>query len=314
MSANLGPVFEDDEHHSPGRANAGKIVRDTAENILAIADTKQVGAAIPTTTAGGLVAGVEYIPIYNASFVRTGWQAVAGKHKHDADSDVAGGSLLDIQFANMRNVMLMSRWLSPIPTDFLVTKVGTGDLTRDTSGDLPLKCEASATNNDLTTARGIGLRYEWDTKLTLQFKANMSHNSGLLARMGIGTDRVEDSQDTARRQMGIEGCDGHGTNWVIINANGNTSSLTPTPTTAVLNEANKTGYALVHLPAVEVRLYKDEVSNAVSTTNVASSSLTDTHRLFIWGIKVTSGGVAKRIELRHAIVLGKPSSNQFMSI
>lgn len=314
MSANLGLPFEDDENHSPPRANAGKIIVDTAENIQAIPTDKQVGAVRPTNTAAGLVEGVTYVPIYNSSFIRTGWQAIAGKHLHDADTEVAGGALLDIHFANLRNVILFTRWLSPIPSDFVVTKVGTGDLTRDATGEYPLKCATSASNNDLTTARGIGIKYEWNTKLALEFMSNCSHSSGLLARMGIGTDRIEDSQDTARRQMGIEGCDGHGTTWVIINANGNTSSLTPTPTTADLLEASKTGYALVHLPAEEVRLYKNEVSVGVSTTNVASSGNTDPDRLFIWGIKVTSGAVIKNISLRHALLLGKPSANQFMSI
>jgi len=208
----------------------------------------------------------------------------------------------------------MLRWLAPIPEDFVVTKVGTGGLTRGSSGDLPLVCATSAANNDLTTARGIGIRYEWGSMLTLQFKANASHNSGLLARMGIGTDRIEDSQDTARIQMGIEGCDGHGTNWVILNANGNTASLTTTPTTSPVLEANKTGYALSHIPAIEVRLYEDNVSTGVSTTNVASSGSSDANRLFIWGIKVTSGAVIKSIELRHAIVVGNPSSNQLKEL
>jgi hypothetical protein len=313
-AGNLGPLYEDDENHSPGRANAKGIVIDTAANIMAIADTKQVGGAMPLDTGSGLVAGVLYVPIYNTNMVRTGWRAVHGKHKHDADTDEAGGTLFDIQFANLGNIMLMSRWLAPIPEDFIVSKVGTGVLQRKTSGEYGLELQTSATNNDLTTARGVGLRYDWDAKLTLQFKSDTSHGSGLLARMGINTDRVEDSQDTARRQMGIEGCDGHGANWIIINANGNTSSLTPTPTTAPVLEASKKAHALVHIPATEVRLYVEEVSVGVSTTNVASSSVTDPERLFIWGMKTTSGGVAKEIELRTALVCGKPSSNQFLSI
>lgn len=310
----LGRLFEDDEHHSPNRANAGKIVVDTAENILAIAEDKQVGAVRPTNTAGGLIAGVTYVPIYDINFNRTGWQAISGRHLHDADTEVAGGSLLNIQLANLANVMLMSRWLAPIPEDFVVSKVGTGVLQRKTSSEWGLELQTSSANNDLTTARGVGLRYDWDAKLTLQFKSDTSHGSGLLARMGINTDRVEDSQDTARRQMGIEGCDGHGANWVIINANGNTSSLTPTPTTAPVLESSKKSHALVHKPAEEVRLYVDDVSVGVSTTNVASSSTTSPERLFIWGIKTTSGVVVKEIELRHALICGKPSSSQFLNV
>lgn len=312
--SNLGPVFEDDEHHSPGRGNAGKIVRDTAENILAIADTKQVGAAIPTTTFGGLIANVTYVPLYNASFVRTGWKAVSGMHDHSSDTDVDGGSFLNIKFANIENVQEITRWLSPIPEDFVVTKVGTGTLTKVTSGaEGYLQLITSGASNDLITALATGPRLEWDTLMSLQLKMDISNNSSLLARLGINTDRVEDAQDTARRQMGMEACDGHGTNWVIINANGNTSSLVPTATSAALAEGGRTGYALVHIPATEVRLYKDGVSVGVSTTNVASSSGSDSSRLFIWGLKTTTGST-RNIKLRLAYIIGKISANNLFQL
>lgn len=304
--SNLGPVFEDDEHHSPGRGNAGKIIRDTAENILAISTTKQVGAAIPTNTAGGLVAGVLYVPVYNASFIRTGWQAVAAKHLHDADTDVAGGTLFDIRHANSGKLVEINL-LNPIVANFTTSTVGSSTLTEDVSGTLRrLKFLTGGTSGNLISGRVGGISLSFASKCMFQWKGRNDNTVSLLLRTGINVDRVEDAQDTARRQFGMEACDGHGTNWVIINANGNTSSLIPTATTAALNVSEK-NYKIVQIPASEVRLYENGVSVGVSNTNVASSGDTDSLRLFTMGVK-TNAGSSRQIFFYHGQIIAAPGS------
>lgn len=305
--SNLGSVYEDDENDSPNRANAGKIVRDTGTNIQAIAVSKQIGAAIPTDTSGGLIKDVTYIPLYDSSFNRTGWKAISGKHLHDADTDEAGGSIFDIRQATSA-ILAEINMLNPIPANFVTTVVGSSTLTQEISGgEGRLKFLTSGAANDLITGRILGVSLSFATKCMFQFKGTNNASTQLLMRFGINTDRVEDSQDTARRQFGLEACDGHGTNYVIINANGNASSLTPTPTTAALNSGSNANYKLVQIPASEVRLYLDGVSVGFSTTNVASSGTTDPSRLFVAGVKTTTTS-ARQMTMYLLQILSKPRS------
>lgn len=307
--SNLGPKWEDDEHYSPGRMNAKGITRDTGTNLVAIATTKQLGAVCPTDTSGGLIKNVLYVCDYDSSFNRVDFIPVFGKHLHDFDTNAAGGRLLDIRFANSAKLLEINNYFIDDSLylennlNGVVTRIGLTD-------DAYLELKTLTTTNNHANVTLSGPKISFADKILMQFNAEINLNSNILARIGLNIDRVDEAQSTSRRQMALEGCDGHGTNYVIINANGNTSSLTVTATTMPLNPGAEKNYKLFHTPATEVRAYIDGVSNAVSTTNVASTGDSSHYRMFRAGIKLPTGAVEKILKLWHMQIIALPGTNQ----
>lgn len=307
--SNLGPIWEDNAHYSPKRADAKGITRDTGTNIVAISTTRQLGAVCPTDTSGGLIKNVMYVCNYDDGFNRVQFIPVFGEHTHtDADQD--GGSLMDIYQANTSKVMAIDMFHMNL-ADWKQDLVGLGAVFVYEEGSTTgrLKMETGALASNCATGSLGGVKISFASKISWQAKIELNANNLLLTRCGVNVDRVDEAQDTARRQLGIEGCDGHGTNWVIINANGNSSSLTVTPTTSPLpSSGNVKNYKLIEMPATEVRLYENGVSVGASSTNVASASDSDGKRLVRLGIKATTGAT-RILYLNIMKLLGDPGSS-----
>jgi len=308
--SNLGPRWQDDEDYSPARMDAKTIVRDTGTNIMAIAVSRQIAAACPTDTSAGLVKNVLYVVDYDTNFNRLSFTPVFHKHTHsDVDTHETGGSMLNMSLANTAEFFDLI--LPPVTEIFQISTVGTGPAaTYDASPKNKIKLDTGATSGNTISASLGGIFCDWSSQLVVQFRGNLGSGMGtnLLTRFGSGTDRIEDAQDTARRQMGIEGCDGHGVNWVIINANGGASSLTVTSTTAALDVAGSPAiYKLVHTPASSVVFSVDGTTIATSSTNVASSGSGDSARLLIFGIKTTTGS-SRSFYFRNGRITGDPQS------
>lgn len=104
--------------------------------------------------------------------------------------------------------------------------------------------------------------------------------------------------------MAIEGCDGHGTNWVMLNANGNSGSLTVTATTAPLNSGGDNTYWLVHEPATSQKLYYNGVLMSTSITNIADDGASERLRLFRWGVKLPTGTLNITQQLFYVKITG----------
>lgn len=239
--SNLGPVYEDNENYSPSRSNAKQITRDTGSNLVAIASTKQLGAVCPTDTSGGLIKNVLYVCDYDANFTRLSFIPVFGKHLHDIDSTEAGGLLSDIYQANSGKAVEINATLVIDDSLWHTAAVGTGAAMTDAtpvSNDTYLEFKTGIVANNLVTSRFYGLLMSFASKMSFQHNLALNVGTSLLIRTGVNVDRIQDSQDTARRQYGLEGCDGHGVNWVMINANGNSGSLQVTATTLEIGRAH----------------------------------------------------------------------------
>jgi hypothetical protein len=286
--SNLGPQWEDNEDYSPARMDAKTILRDTGTVCVAVASSRQLGGVCPTDTSGGLIKDVLYVCEYDGSFERVQFKPVFGKHSHGADTAEEGGKLIGIYHANTADVVQVDMFHLNV-ADWKVNTVGTGtsfayaELT--TSGVIAAITGATS-GNCVTGSLGggtitFGSKVMWQSKLEVDTSTN-----NLLARAGINVDRVDEAQNTARRQIGIEACDGHGTNWVIINANGSSASLHVQATTAVINLRGS--YKLISVPSDNVTLWVNGVSRGVSITNVPFDGESDGFRLTRMGIKATS--------------------------
>jgi hypothetical protein len=288
--------------------DAKTIVRDTGTAIVGIATSRQIGAACPTDTSGGLIKDVLYVCNYDGGFERVQFVPVFGKHLHNSSANEDGGSLLDIYQAN--SGLATMYMIKPVVEDFNITVTG-GTAALDGTIANKIKFDTGATiNNRSNGVAKLGIAFDWSDPLLIQARLQLSDNANLVARFGQSTDRIEDTQDTARRQAGIEGCDGHGTNWVIINANGTAASLHVQTTTAPLVPASGNGesYKIVNIPATECRLYLGGVSVGVSTTNIAADGASDNQRPFVLGVKTVTG-TTRSLKMWTGQLIGAPFVN-----
>ncbi|HJX79143.1 hypothetical protein [Glutamicibacter sp.] len=313
MSFNLGTQFEDDEDYSPARCNAKGILRDTGSNIIAIASSRQIGLAIPTDTSGGLIKNVTYYVDYDSNFNRINFEPIFHTHTHDGSGDnEGGGRFLDILLENANeagqiesfNPYNLSMWwdakslgasgVLDIDQSFVTTRFKTGTTTG-------------------SHAHGTigGIVFEWGDLLNFQWGGFCNLNANILTRVGINVDTVTQTPDTTIRKMGMEGCDGHGTNWVVINGNGTSGSEFVTATTAPLtgDGTDVEQYALLHEPATAVYFMANRILNATSTTNVASDGTTAHSRTIRAGIKLPTGTTEKILHVKYFKLIGNTSGD-----
>jgi hypothetical protein len=265
--SNLGPKWQDNEDYSPARMDAKTILRDTGTNIVAMASTRQLGAVCPTDTSAGLVKDVLYISQYDGFLSRTAFIPVFRKHTHSADTDEEGGRCMDMLMANTAECFEINMFHMNL-ADWKIDTVGTGGgfIYDESTTSGRIKVSTGGVSGNCKTGSIGGGTISFADMISWQAKMEVSHNTSLLVRVGVNVDRVDETQNTTRRQCGIEACDGHGINWVIINAN----------------------YKILNTPSNECRLYVDGVSTGVSTVNVAFGGSSDGLRLVRMGIKAVS--------------------------
>lgn len=310
--SNLGPIYEDDEHYSPARNNAKSILRDTGSNIVALAPTVQLGLVCPTDTSGGLVKNIVYYVDYDSSFNRIGFEPVFHQHTHGPGSgDEDGGSMLSILNANLLEFIEVN-WVmqQEQPESFWETAYLNGTIISVQSGsDAYHEINTLSATNNYITATMQGARLQFDDPINLLFQTDLNRNSNILARTGLNIDRVSDTPSTSRRMMGIEGCDGHGTNWVMLNANGNSGSLVITATTAPLNAGGDNTYWLIHDPASSLKLLYNGTLMATSITNIADDGVSERSKLFRWGVKLPTGTSNITQQLHYVRITGNQNVN-----
>lgn len=307
----LGPIYEDDENYSPARANAKSITRDTGANIVALATTKQLGAVCPTDTSGGLIKNVTYIVDYNSSFGRIDFLPIFHKHLHSSDTDEAGGRLLDILGDNFQEYAEFN-WLNhqKTPTDFWNLEALNATLTLvQSGGDSYHLLDTLSTTGNYGTATIGGARFEFSDTIHMIFQTDLNRNTNMLLRTGLNIDRTSDTPSTSRRQMGIEGCDGHGTKWVMLNANGNSGSLVVTATTIDISSGIDHTFYMIHTPATSLELWFDGTLNATSITNIADDGASERQRLFRWSAKLPTGTANIQQRLYYVRILGNQKVN-----
>lgn len=297
------------EQLSPDKSNASSVVSLTYTEMANLPTNVQVGLVHCLSTGGGFIKDVIYRPIYDESFVRTSWLAVVQKHKHDADDDISGGSLIDIYYANGDKAALIDYYkLNTSEFRFFGSFSGGSYGFDDSESNTTSVAQVTGiTANNNITAQGDGIRLLWSNIMRWDMRIRCSHNSALVVRLGVNVDRLDESQSSSRAQIGIEGCDGHGTNWVIITANGDSGSLTATATVLSLISAADL-YTMKFVPATEARLYYAGVSQAASgvgSTPDADSGSTDANKQWRMGIK-TINTTSKKLNFWGGQQIGVP--------
>lgn len=307
--SNLATIYEDDEGYSPARANAKGVLRDTGSNIVALATTRQLGLVCPTDTSGGLIKNTLYYVDYDSSFNRISFEPVFHDHQHNFDEG-EGGNLLDILLANMNNAGMIENLNAYNISPWNNNSLSSGAALDIDGTEICHRFRTGTTTGNSAHGTIGGIVFEFGYIISFQWGGRCSHNSNILVRVGVNVDAVTQTPDTAIRKIGMEGCDGHGTNWVLLNGNGTSGSQVVTPTTASLlgdGSSNIEAYAILHDPGTTDYFFADRVLNAQSNTNVASDGSTSNSRVIRAGIKLPTGTTEKILRIRYWKLLGNTS-------
>jgi len=297
------------ESLSPEKRNASACVSLTSLEMANLPNTTQVGLVHCLDTGNGYTKDVIYKPIYDTSYLRTGFMPVVQAHDHSADDDVNGGSLVNIYYANGDKAVLIDYYkLNTSEFRFFGSYSGGSVGFDDSEGNTTyvMMFTGNTTGNNITL-QGDGIRLSFAAKMRYDMRFKLSHNNGISVRAGINIDRLDQTVNTTRVQIGQEGCAGHGTSWVIITSNGNSGNRTATQTLLSLTSAVDL-YTMKFLPSIEARLYFGGVSQAASPSGATpSSGNSDTDKQWRMGVWTTDP-TGKKMWFQGGHQIAKPHS------
>jgi hypothetical protein len=257
-----------------------------------------------TTTGGGLSANTGYFRGTNNE-----WLSVAGgKHKHDADDAVAGGSFADIAIANMTKTIT---WDLHALGDYMSVGTGTHAEEPENADGGRVKITASASGQYRHLFRG-GMGLDFGKPSSFMFKGYNTHGTQLGAKIGVNMENVNATHND-NRKYGVEACDSAGTakNWDVVSATGALNSRSVVTSTELAAKAAPRAYRLVHTVAQDVRFFVNGVQNQIKTSNVPASGASSSIGNISIGIK-SNDATSKSIYVYGVRLSGSVNDTTFV--
>lgn len=301
MSANLGLLYSEGESLSESRLNAKSVFSGTGSEITTLPSTKQVPVARCIETGDGFEAD----ELYFQSSDGLSYLNVRRKHLHDADTDIAGGTLNNMLIANPKQIYINNP--APLASDFITYK--------HASGVAPANSAVGAAAQYVTLTTGIvsgqysgmykgGVQLGFAKAVYLQLKMQLSHNSGMVFRAGAGIENVQDSTSNSNK-IGIEGCAGTGTVIQVVTGNSIGRTATPTDSEMTPTPAQLRGYKVYWNPITADVNYEDSDGNVKNVTaTLPSSGPVVSSSLFRAGINTTNT-TANSLHLAGVLLIGE---------
>jgi len=231
-----------------------------------------------------------------------------GKHKHDADDPTAGGLLSDIIKANYNKFYPID-----FPTlaagDLAIKTSGGGTVDNETSGDTgAVLLNTSAVNAATAHVRRSGLGFDMTKLAELWAKMYVDANVRLTAKVGIGMEHVNNTDDV--QKFGLEACDSAGVaqNWQVVSATGALSSRTISTSSENALQAGPRFYKLVLTPGQSVAFAVNGSPTTTKSGNIPGSGRTSFIGAFSAGIKANEA-VQKRMRLYAFRAIGSVSDS-----
>lgn len=247
-----------------------------------------------------------------SSFVRgTGyvWDALlgqyrgssGGRHKHDADTEAAGGLYVDILQANVAKYLSLE-----VASLGDVDTVASGSATASNETATGRRRFNTGTTNASTinTSRS-GLALDLAKPIVFSFKGFVDANTFISTRMGVSMESVADSPADASK-FGLEGCSSSSTpvNWDVISATGALSSRTIQTSSETLLRSAPKHYKLVFTPGQSVTFAVDgSVPIVTKSSNVPAGGRTSGINTYTAGIK-TNNTTAKSLYVYWGRIVG----------
>ncbi len=301
MSTNLGLLWSEGESASESRFNAKSIFSGTGSEITALPSTKQVPIARCIETGDGYDAD----ELYFQSSDGLSYLNVRRKHLHNADTDIAGGTLQDILIANPKVVYINQRDISA--NDFRnykhanATAISNVAAPNDSNYITVTTGSASGEYNNIFKG---GIQMGFAKSLYISWKMQISHNANMVFRSGTGMEWVQDSTANSNK-VGIEGCSGTGVYMQVVTGNSLGRTATATTTDMAASPSQLRGYKVYWNPITADVNYADSDGNLKNVTStLPSSGAVVGSSLFRLGIN-TSNTTAKTVNLASMLLIGE---------
>lgn len=224
-----------------------------------------------------------------------------GRHKHDADTEAAGGLYVDILRSNIANFYLAD---VNVLGDFNIVKSGSASESYEiTTGRS--RFNTGATNASTINAVRGGLALDLSKPIEFDFKGFVDANTFISTRMGVAMESVVDGPSDLSK-FGLEGCSSSstGVNWDVISATGALSSRTVQTSAETLLRAAPKNYKLLFTPGQSITFSVDgSVPIVTKSTNVPAGGRTSGINNYTSGIK-TNNTTPKSLYVYYARVIG----------
>jgi hypothetical protein len=299
-SVNLGLLYSEGENVSEARLNAKSIFSGSGAEIAGLPPTKQIPIVICRESGDGFLQDEAYFQSSDG----LSYLNFRRMHLHNEDTDVAGGSLNSILQANPKQIIVNLPYIS---TNHVRNyKHADGALT-DVSAPSDSNYISVASGNASGEYNNIfigGLQMGFAKSVLMIIKMQLSHNSNIVFRTGVGMEWVNSSTDNTMK-IGLEGCNGTGEEIQVVTASGLGRTATPTDSNMVGDPAQLRGYKLLWDPITAAVHYEDSDGNTKPVTDtLPSSGSIAASKLWRFGVDTTNTTV-KTGHVSGLLVLGE---------
>lgn len=296
----LGLLYSEGESLSESRLNAKSVFSGSGAAITALPSTKQVPIARCIETGDGFLAD----ELYFQSADGTSYINVRRKHLHNADTDIAGGTLNDILVANPRQIYMNNP--APLASDFIAYKHANGVAPANSavgSDSQYVTLTTGAVSGEYSGMYKGGVQMGFAKAVYLHLKMQLSHNSNIVFRAGTGIENVQNATSNSNK-IGIEGCTGTGVFIQVVTGNALGRTATPTDSNMAATPAQLRGYKVYWNPITADVNYADSDGNVKTVTaTLPSSGPAVSSSLFRIGVN-TSNTTAKSLYLGGLLLIG----------
>jgi hypothetical protein len=296
----LGDVLSVSETNSPSRLNAKTTIWTDALTLSNLPTTPCM-RVVPTTTGYGFVTDVALRrKADNLAWLVDG----LAKHFHATDTDLDGGALTEVLFANMGQVIDLNLMNAKV-TDFVTTTSGTGAQVIDNVGQSltsKISMDAGTTSGGYAKINKYGLTPAFGSRSKYQIAMNISLDTNMLFRSGIGGEGVDVSNNSLRK-YGIEGCSSAPEGLVILVFSADNTTRSTQASVAPIVSSTSDSYIVQHSPSLNIKMIKGALENVTTKpSNIPSSGTIgnisgDDHGVIKAGIKTTTASQNKTMNI-----------------
>lgn len=231
------------------------------------------------------------------------------KHKHDSDTNAAGGLLSDIMIANMRKLLF---WYNPLglnASDLSSYASGTGAVTLDFSSGAVLQ-NTGATANSYAVSKVMGVSAS--LAIAMLIKAKMQYHGNTtnqFVRWGVNMEPMDITNNTLPK-FGLESCAATNSNWNIVTSDATlrTAQDAQASLDAAAAVGTKRRHELKYNPGISVDYtYESNIVVSKGTNLPPQSSVPGTipdNNVCHWSIKSTDTN-SKQLYIWGAAVIGQ---------
>lgn len=272
------------EPNSQSRLNRKTVFIGTGAEIAAIPLSSPATVFLCTSTGSGFIANELYVTKADGS----GRQAIMRMHTHSTATDVAGGSIYDIDVANAGARIAIDR-LTKLGYFTARTEAGANPATTRldnavATNVIVTRLQTVTTTNNFTQLEDGGISLSFASKIEWRIKMEISSSAAILWRAGVNMEAVDVASNATENKFGLEGCSTADVNTHLVCCNG--SARTDATTNIAMTSMK--GYAMYYSPGTNI-IWKDSLGNVQTlTSNIPSSGSIASDRMLRYGIKTTA--------------------------